>query len=545
MAGPRQQSQEGAAKEMTRQHIDCFSLYGNATRFIKNCFTYSCDKHTDTSHTGSHQHYEPVNIMPKIGWASSILPNKLEGVNPRSMGAPDCGWIPTRTYNNSLSEACASSSKVCTREQDPNNYRGLGTSGQKGNCGCTAFTTELCVSDLPGSKKGWGSETSNKPKGSQSICEDRTLQGGRSSPTPRSFTTTGLDGKDGPEGCLSPDPYSSRLPTPPYLPVGGEDLHVPIPTLWPLSSTQSVYKTAKASGGFSQTDWLSSHSIPGRYPNITSGQGSATTSGPINLSAFRESGVDGEPHKIHIDAHPRTRVSRFPSELGDNEAYNSFRETPENPAGCQAHAGPTVRVSEGNSEVCGQDHCYPESHSISPIALQGSPVANELSPSPEFLPEGHAGGDTQQIRDNSITEPSLQGRLGVVDSPRKGSSWSTSVSPRPDSISALRCIQQGLGCSAEWLVTDRSLWSPEEATHHINYLELLAAFLALKAFGKAWQNITVLLRMDNITAVSYINQKGGTVSQELSASVDSLDLVCREEHNSHSRASARSAELAG
>ena len=39
--------------------------------------------------------------------------------------------------------------------------------------------------------------------------------------------------------------------------------------------------------------------------------------------------------------------------------------------------------------------------------------------------------------------------------------------------------------------------------------------LALKAFGKAWQNITVLLRMDSITAVSYVNQKGGTVSQPL------------------------------
>ena len=37
----------------------------------------------------------------------------------------------------------------------------------------------------------------------------------------------------------------------------------------------------------------------------------------------------------------------------------------------------------------------------------------------------------------------------------------------------------------------------------------------MKAFGKAWQNITVLLRMDNITAVSYINEKGGIVSQLL------------------------------
>ena len=59
------------------------------------------------------------------------------------------------------------------------------------------------------------------------------------------------------------------------------------------------------------------------------------------------------------------------------------------------------------------------------------------------------------------------------------------------------------------------LWSREEETHHINYLELLAAFLAIKAFGKTWQSVTILLRMDNVTAVSYINQKGGTVSQLL------------------------------
>jgi len=37
------------------------------------------------------------------------------------------------------------------------------------------------------------------------------------------------------------------------------------------------------------------------------------------------------------------------------------------------------------------------------------------------------------------------------------------------------------------------LWPPKEVTHHINYLELLAAFLAMKSLGKAWQNITVLL----------------------------------------------------
>ena len=54
-----QQSQERATKKMTRQHTDCFCLYTNPTKFIKSCFTYLCDKHTNTTYTGSHQHHEP------------------------------------------------------------------------------------------------------------------------------------------------------------------------------------------------------------------------------------------------------------------------------------------------------------------------------------------------------------------------------------------------------------------------------------------------------------------------------------------------------
>ena len=72
------------------------------------------------------------------------------------------------------------------------------------------------------------------------------------------------------------------------------------------------------------------------------------------------------------------------------------------------------------------------------------------------------------------------------------------------------------------------VWSLEEATHHTNYLELLAAFLVIKAFGKNWQNVAVLLCMDNVTAVSYINQKGGTVSKALSQLAITIWTWCKE-----------------
>ena len=57
-------------------------------------------------------------------------------------------------------------------------------------------------------------------------------------------------------------------------------------------------------------------------------------------------------------------------------------------------------------------------------------------------------------------------------------------------------------------------WSIEEAAQHINYLELMAAFLALKTFANNQMGL-ILLKMDNVSAVSYINQKGGTHSTQL------------------------------
>jgi len=59
------------------------------------------------------------------------------------------------------------------------------------------------------------------------------------------------------------------------------------------------------------------------------------------------------------------------------------------------------------------------------------------------------------------------------------------------------------------------VWSTTEASSHINYLELLAAQLAVQCFAKQESNISIQLRLDNITAVTYINKMGGTHSQSL------------------------------
>lgn len=58
-------------------------------------------------------------------------------------------------------------------------------------------------------------------------------------------------------------------------------------------------------------------------------------------------------------------------------------------------------------------------------------------------------------------------------------------------------------------VVARGHWSAHEKTHHINYLELKAVLLGLKSFCENVCNINVLLRVDNTTAIAYINRMGG------------------------------------
>jgi len=65
-------------------------------------------------------------------------------------------------------------------------------------------------------------------------------------------------------------------------------------------------------------------------------------------------------------------------------------------------------------------------------------------------------------------------------------------------------------------------WSQSEQKMHINCLELLAATLAVKSFLKGQTNMSVLLQLDNQTAVAYINNMGGTVSPQLTNLAKSL-----------------------
>lgn len=89
------------------------------------------------------------------------------------------------------------------------------------------------------------------------------------------------------------------------------------------------------------------------------------------------------------------------------------------------------------------------------------------------------------------------------------------LAQEPDLIVETDASMQGWGAVCKGVRTGGP-WSQIEQEHHINYLELLAAMFAVKAFAKSQENMHIHLRMDNRTAVSYVNRMGGTRSPTLS-----------------------------
>ena len=53
-------------------------------------------------------------------------------------------------------------------------------------------------------------------------------------------------------------------------------------------------------------------------------------------------------------------------------------------------------------------------------------------------------------------------------------------------------------------------WTEKERENNINFLELMAAYFGLKCLAKDAKDCSILMRIDNTTAICYINRMGGT-----------------------------------
>ena len=89
------------------------------------------------------------------------------------------------------------------------------------------------------------------------------------------------------------------------------------------------------------------------------------------------------------------------------------------------------------------------------------------------------------------------------------------IPPTPEVVLTSDASREGWGATYQESQTG-GMWMTEERRLHINVLELKAAFLALQLFVTHRRRTHVLIRIDNTTAIAYLNKKGGTHSRVLS-----------------------------
>lgn len=81
-----------------------------------------------------------------------------------------------------------------------------------------------------------------------------------------------------------------------------------------------------------------------------------------------------------------------------------------------------------------------------------------------------------------------------------------------------------------WSVETGGRWSQEELKLHINCLELLAGSFALRTLSPHKGSYCLLLRMDNVSAVPYLNRLGGTRSRLLVEITKDFWHYCLQNH---------------
>ena len=306
---------------------------------------------------------------------SVTLPTKLGGVDSRSVGSPNRGWLPTGLVNYTMPDPSSTSNTDHERECRPHNSRGCRITVQKGDSGDPTITRDLCLPDLLGGEEGWGSEASNKSEGPQPICEGGTFQdGGPSSPS-RSPPARRLDGQDRLEGCIPTSPNPPRPPIISELPLGAEMLQIHLPSIRPVISAESIHQTDEASSGLPKAGGMSLNSVSGRPVDSTPRQGPATAGNPINQPALSESGSDHQPEEIYSGSHPENRIFGLRNSLTLNDPIITIRENEKDPTGCSQAVDSDISVSERDSPICWESYSYNTSIAASPSSLQSTTVS--------------------------------------------------------------------------------------------------------------------------------------------------------------------------
>ena len=361
--------------------------------------------------------------------------------------------------------------------------------------------------NLPGAKEKRKVASSDKFKAIKPISEKTALQDVNPSRCDSGGRAGRLADFSGSEGCLLPRPGTPFSVEIPEILCGKRHVRVQSLTFRDNDCASCFHQNVGAGGGTYQEGDRSIHiSIPGRL--LGEGQGKVVLGlqvqgdGPVHVGC-RSSDKLGEVGFNPITGHGSYRVEV------DDEGGDGFR------------SGRSDRSNNSN-RYDGPE----ENGSVSRIVPQAARMSKQR----------HIPGRVGQVvptADSAISSVILVSQLGNVGGFHSGPEFSQETSGL---VAEKKNLERGLPLSPSApnreLVTDASLegwgaylleggetrgsWSLQEKSRHINYLEMLAVFNALRYFREMWNAGDIIqVKGDNMTVVTYVNKQGGTKSSTL------------------------------
>ena len=336
------------------------------------------------------------------------------------------------------------------------------------------------------------------------ISSVRSFQNGRHSPSARFTSASRLAGENRFERCILRSSDLERSQEIPSIHLEGLTPRVCLPPLWPVGGSEIVHKTFKAGGFSSSPNRNTSDNISGRslvYEPVQRGSraGYATAQYLLENLGFV---INHEKSRFV----PKQKLE-FLGFVVDTLAMTLLL--------------PDCKVESIKSHC--NDLLALQEVSVRDLSqLIGKLTASIQAIFPGPLHYRHL----QHLKHQALAQRrSYDSTTPLSNEAKEELRWWLAhlnawngralLHPPPDIVIETDASRTGWGAVCQGVQTG-GLWSQMERKLYINCLELLAGSFAVKSFTKNRLCVHVRLRMDNTSAVAYVNRLGGTRSLVLS-----------------------------
>ena len=321
-----------------------------------------------------------------------------------------------------------------------------------------------------------------------------------------------------PQGCLLRSPDTPGIKEISSLPVRGNNIRIPLSTIWSLTGSQSLHQNPPSYCSETALRRNTYSNLFGRSSPDSPSEGRSNRDFPLCTEAVVQPGFHSETREML--SNPTHRLVFLGAVLDTTQMSIALPEEQINriQGACQEMLeSQLTSLGEVSSLLGRMSHAARTGLWVAPLHYRA------LQRQQALLLHRLGWKPKSQI---SLSQPSLQD-LTWWASPMPHSHNSQDITPPPfDLTIRTDASLRGWGATCGGRTTGGH-WNLEEAKQHINCLELKAAILALKSFlGERIQLPPhglgqlsphhILLEMDNTTAVAYVNRRGGTRSPTLS-----------------------------